>query len=450
MKKKKIKIISVIMALVIALSVVFTVTVSVYADSDAPSVPNIFGVKKISHSLNSITITWNKAKGVSGYAVYGKNAEKKMDYKLLDEVKTNKFTLKNVPATTRYHFCVKAIVTQDGEKYYGKGKIINTATETAAISGVKLVNSRKNITIQWNKQKKVTGYIVYRASAKSNGDYVVYKTIKGSTHTKFTDTKVSPGKLYYYRIKAYRDYSGMGRKVSGLSKGRVFTTVGLDAVKTKASSQLYKVYLDWKENKAASKYQVYYSGSKNGKYTLLATTSGTSLTTKKLSNGKTYFFKVVPVKKVDGKKFYSPRAYIVKQKVNNRIFGQSVGQSYIEISLKDQHMWMYKKGDLITETDVVTGNDDGVHNTPKGVHTMMCHQSPARLVGETWNVQVSFWMQFTSSGCGIHDSTWRGDWEYGGTTYKGNGSHGCVNTPYSKVKKIFNNSYTGYTIVVRK
>lgn len=461
MKIKNLKVISIVMVLIIALTAVFSVSFSVYADEGgistvptttvpAPKVPEITGLKKISHSLNSITIQWNKLSNVSGYAVYGKNAEKKMDYKLLKEIKGNKFTLKNIPATTRYHFAVKAIVSKNGNKYYGKGKIINTATETASISGVKLVNARKSITIQWNQQKKVTGYVVYRASAKSNGEYVVYKTIKGSTHTKFTDSKVSPGKLYYYRVKGYRTYSGIGTKNSALSKGRVFTTVGLDAVKTSSSSQLYKVTLDWKENKAASKYKVYYSGSKNGKYSLLATTSGTRLTTKKLTDGKTYYFKVVPIKKVDGKIFSSPRAYIVSQKVNNRIFGESIGQSYIEISLRDQHMWMYKHGDLITETDVVTGNDDGVHNTPKGVYSMMCHQSPSRLRGETWDVQVSFWMQFTSDGCGIHDSTWRGDWEYGGTTYKGNGSHGCVNTPYDKVKKIFNNSYVGYTIVVRK
>ena len=57
-------------------------------------------------------------------------------------------------------------------------------------------------------------------------------------------------------------------------------------------------------------------------------------------------------------------------------------------------------------------------------------------------------MPFTSSGCGIHDSTWRADWEYGGDTYKYNGSHGCVNTPYSKVAKIYKKAQVGTKVIV--
>ena len=49
-------------------------------------------------------------------------------------------------------------------------------------------------------------------------------------------------------------------------------------------------------------------------------------------------------------------------------------------------------------------------------------------------------------GCGIHDASWRSS--YGGNIYKGNGSHGCVNTPYSKVQKIYNNTGYGTPVIV--
>lgn len=465
MKTKKMKMLSAIMAMVIALTAVFSVSFNAYATETttnsttttvptttkpiAPKVPSVTGLRKNSSELNRLTIVWNKVRGASSYIVYGRNADTKSRYKLLGEVKSNTFTWKNIPSTTRYHFVVRTVMVKNGKRYYSENATLQTATSTALVSGVKLVDARKGISIKWNKQNKVTGYMVYRASAKSNGAYVLYRTIKGRNITSYTDNNVQPGKLYYYRVKAYRTYGGIGTFSSRLSNSKVFTTPGLDAVKTTASSQLYRIKLSWSKNSAASKYNVYYSSSRNGRYTRLVTTSGTSFTTKKLTNGRTYYFKVLPIKTVGDTTFTSPRTYIVSKKVTNKIFGKSVGESYIEISIKNQHMWMYKNGKFVTETDVVTGNDDGKHNTPKGVYYMMCHDSPSRLVGETWDVEVKYWMQFTSDGCGIHDSTWRADWEYGGTTYKGNGSHGCVNTPLSKVAKIFDNSYVGYPVIVR-
>ena len=51
-----------------------------------------------------------------------------------------------------------------------------------------------------------------------------------------------------------------------------------------------------------------------------------------------------------------------------------------------------------------------------------------------------------SGGCGIHDASWRSS--FGGNIYTYNGSHGCVNTPYSAVKKIYNNTTYGTPVIV--
>lgn len=107
-------------------------------------------------------------------------------------------------------------------------------------------------------------------------------------------------------------------------------------------------------------------------------------------------------------------------------------------------MWYYKNGKLVVETDVVTGNY-GTSDTPKGAYSIIYKASPATLM---LNSHVTFWLPFTYDGCGIHDASWRASWEYGGTRYKGHGSHGCVNTPYSAVKKIYNNISSGTRVVV--
>lgn len=130
--------------------------------------------------------------------------------------------------------------------------------------------------------------------------------------------------------------------------------------------------------------------------------------------------------------------------------GNDIGKTYVEVSISDQHMWYYKNGKLIVETDVVTGNNDGSHDTPKGVWYVLYKDSPATLVGENdeYRTEVTYWLPITYSGVGIHDSSWRGSDEYGGDTYTYNGSHGCINTPYDKVETIYKNIDAGTPVVV--
>ncbi|MEE0843404.1 MAG: L,D-transpeptidase, partial [Ruminococcus sp.] len=117
----------------------------------------------------------------------------------------------------------------------------------------------------------------------------------------------------------------------------------------------------------------------------------------------------------------------------------------VEISIKQQYMWLYIDRKLVCETDVVTGNDDGYCNTPTGYFSITSRARNTYLNGPGYSSFVNYWMGFYG-GCGIHDASWRSS--YGGNIYKGNGSHGCVNTPYSKVQKIYNNTGYGTPVIV--
>lgn len=114
-----------------------------------------------------------------------------------------------------------------------------------------------------------------------------------------------------------------------------------------------------------------------------------------------------------------------------------IGNTYVEVSIDQQHMWFYKDGKLIVDTDVVTGKDVDGRRTPKGVYFVWNKESPSMLKGSYGSQKVNFWMAFSWDGCGIHDSTWRSN--YGGDIWRSNGSHGCVNTPYQNVEIIYNN-----------
>ncbi len=122
-----------------------------------------------------------------------------------------------------------------------------------------------------------------------------------------------------------------------------------------------------------------------------------------------------------------------------------IGNTYVEISLDQQHMWFYKDGQLIVETDVVTGCHNKGWDTKTGVYAIMYKERDATLVGEGYNSAVSYWMPFYAN-VGIHDASWRSS--FGGSIYLNNGSHGCVNTPTENAATIYNNIEKGVPVVV--
>ena len=121
-----------------------------------------------------------------------------------------------------------------------------------------------------------------------------------------------------------------------------------------------------------------------------------------------------------------------------------IGSTYVEINLAAQHLWYYRNGALLAEGDVTTGNISKGNGTPTGIYRLKYKDTNAVLEGEDYSVPVSYWMPF-NNGIGIHDATWRKD--FGGKVYLTDGSHGCINAPYSLAETIFNNVSPGIPVV---
>ena len=120
------------------------------------------------------------------------------------------------------------------------------------------------------------------------------------------------------------------------------------------------------------------------------------------------------------------------------------GNSYVEINLTAQHLFLYKDGVLVTESDFVSGNVSKGYTTPPGLFSLTYKQRDATLKGQGYASPVKFWMPF-NGGIGFHDASWRNT--FGGTIYKKNGSHGCVNMPYAAAKTLFENVYAGMPVI---
>ncbi len=110
------------------------------------------------------------------------------------------------------------------------------------------------------------------------------------------------------------------------------------------------------------------------------------------------------------------------------------GDSYVEINLTAQHLFLYQEGECVLESDFVSGNPSRGNDTPPGIYGITYKERDATLNGETYSTPVNFWMPFNNN-VGMHDATWRT--EFGSNIYMTNGSHGCINLPYEIAQEIY-------------
>ena len=121
------------------------------------------------------------------------------------------------------------------------------------------------------------------------------------------------------------------------------------------------------------------------------------------------------------------------------------GNSYVEVNLTEQHVYVYKDGEMVFDTDCVSGKISANHGTHTGVYPIAYKQTDATLKGDNYESHVNYWMPF-NMGEGLHDATWRSS--FGGTIYKTGGSHGCVNLPLSAAEQIYNIVEAGWPVIV--
>ena len=160
------------------------------------------------------------------------------------------------------------------------------------------------LTVTWKKTKNANGYEVYRAASK-NGKY---KKAGETTGTSFTDSGLTTGKVYYYKVRACNT-AGKAKAYGAYSDVKSARPIPAQAKIAKATGAKRSAKLVWKKTPGASGYTVCRAASKNGKYKAIKTLKGADKLThtdKKLKKGKTYYYKVRAYRTVSGKKVYGP------------------------------------------------------------------------------------------------------------------------------------------------
>ncbi len=230
-------------------------------------------------------LTWNAVSGAEAYIV-SRSKEKSGFYEEQDRVETTSFTDLTAAAGVTYYYKVKA-VHQDPDGNSANSSVVYRTCDLARPEvTVSNIPSSGKIKISWEEVDCASEYKVYRATSKS-GKYTLLKT---TTKTSLTNTSVTAGRTYYYKVRAISDNDSANSAYSSV-KSRTCDLAQPELTVSLTSSD--KPRLTWSTVKEAEKYKVYRSLTGEGdSWILLKTTTGTSLTNTSVEAGRTYHYKV--------------------------------------------------------------------------------------------------------------------------------------------------------------
>ena len=182
---------------------------------------------------------------------------------------------------------------------------------------------------------------------------------------------------------------------------------------------------------------------------------GGKLTTKKMvKSGKHYYYFDSAAKaKTKAFKYHDvtirpnkKTGAITKKQYRRASYGPYNYKNYILIDISNQTLKYYVKGKVKLKSNVVTGGRGC--GTPTGRFKLHHKARNVNLTGPGYVSHVNYWMPFIGQSYGMHDASWRS--KFGGSIYKYNGSHGCVNMPRSKVSKLYKMVPNGTRVIIRK
>ncbi len=169
-------------------------------------------LSKLTAKLNktTVTLTWSKVSGASGYRVYRYDSGKKTYVKIADS-KSTSAKVKNLKAGKTYKLAVRPFKTAGGKNIFSSSfKTVSVSIKSAskpATPKLKVTAGSKKAALSWSKISGATGYQVYMATSK-NGKYSKITTVKKVSTVKYTKTGLTRGKTYYFKVRAYKTSGG--------------------------------------------------------------------------------------------------------------------------------------------------------------------------------------------------------------------------------------------------
>ena len=235
----------------------------------AASLGKVKNLKAETVATTSVSLSWSKVSGATGYQVYQYNSSSKKWEKIKNVTKTS-YTVTSLSSAKTYKFKVRAY---KGSSLYGAySSAISVSTKPAKVKNLKAGTvTTTAVPLSWDKVTRATGYQVYQYNASSKK----WEKVKSTTKTSYTVTSLSSAKTYKFKVRAY--FKGDTTAYGSYSSEISVTTKPAKVTGLKVTDKTdLNFTLKWNKVSGASGYEVYKLTGKT--WQLLRFTTATSVT----------------------------------------------------------------------------------------------------------------------------------------------------------------------------
>lgn len=161
------------------------------------------------YSSGKIKLTWKAVDGAKSYKVY-RATSKSGTYSLMKTVTGTTYTNTTAKAEKYYYYKVKAISSNTNANSVYSAVVGRTCDLPRPTNVNATLNSKDRPVVTWDAVEGAVEYKVYRATSQT-GKYTLMKTTTG---TSYTNTDVSLGTTYYYKVIAVASKSAANSSYS--------------------------------------------------------------------------------------------------------------------------------------------------------------------------------------------------------------------------------------------
>jgi fibronectin type 3 domain-containing protein len=248
-----------------------------------PATPS--GLTATPASSTEIDLTWSTAAGATGYTVQ-RSPDGSTGWTTIATPTGTIYNDTGLTSATTYYYRVIATTSSSAS---APSTVVSAMTPPSTPTGLTATASAPNtISLQWNDVAGETGFTMQRSN---DGTTWANLAAVGANVTSYTDTGLSSGSIYYYRVSAV-DAGGSSAPSAAVSATATGTTPPQPTGVSASAASSSEIDIQWQSVSGATGYRVERSPDGSTGWTAIHTGTATTYSDLGLTAATTYYYRV--------------------------------------------------------------------------------------------------------------------------------------------------------------